>query len=65
MSKDGLDDGKIENLVNIDRITYQQDMLQLENKMRTLVLNLLEKPVNLMRSQHDSLESLKEIGRKN
>ncbi len=40
-------------------------MLQLENKLRTLVLNLLEKPVNLMRSQHESLEQLKEVGRKN
>lgn len=47
------------------RVQYQQDMLALENNLRTLVLSLLEKPVNLMRSQHESLELIKEIGRKN
>jgi|LauGreDrversion4_2_1035121.scaffolds.fasta_scaffold155494_2 predicted RecB family endonuclease len=40
-------------------------MLTLENNLRTLVLSLLEKPVNLMRNQHESLEVLKDIGRKN
>jgi hypothetical protein len=44
---------------------YQGDLLQMENRLRLLTLNLLEKPVNLMRDQHESLETLKEIGRKN
>ena len=44
---------------------YEFDLLQMENKLRSMVLSLLEKPVNLMRDQHDSLEILKDVGRKN
>lgn len=35
---------------SISRMQYKQDMLQMENRLRTLILNLLEKPVNLMRN---------------
>ena len=37
----------------------------METKLRNVVLGLLEKPVNLMRDQHESLETMKDIGRKN
>jgi hypothetical protein len=37
----------------------------MESKLRVLCLGLLDKPVNLMHEQHDSIEMLKNVGRKN
>jgi hypothetical protein len=36
----------------------------MDNKLRDHILKLLDRPVNLMREQHDSIEALKEVARR-
>ena len=45
--------------------SYKVDMNNFEGKMRQLVINLLDKPVSIMREMHDTIEALKEASRKN
>ena len=47
------------------KVKYESDFLTMENKLRHLILGLLDKPVNLMKEQHDSIELLKTTGGKN
>jgi hypothetical protein len=38
---------------------------RIETRLRKTILDLLDQPVTIMKEQHDSIELLKDIGRKN
>lgn len=59
--------GKASTMKNDDgnEYRYKADLMVMENHMRQVVLNLLDKPVGLMKEQHESIEALKDVGRKN
>lgn len=50
-----------EALVNF-KMQQDADISAMETRLRMLMLGILEKPVNLMRDQHLTLERLKEVG---